>query len=86
MELDCQPNWKQYAEKLLKKLNLAHFMIRKLQAVVSEQILRMIYFSYCQSQLEYGIILGFFVSYGNLILCPKKSDQGFAKTGSERFV
>jgi hypothetical protein len=31
-------------------------MIRKLQALVSEQILSVIYFSYCQSQLEYGII------------------------------
>jgi hypothetical protein len=56
MELDCQLNWKQYAEKLLKKLNTACFMIRKLQALVSERILRMIYFSYCQSQREYGII------------------------------
>jgi hypothetical protein len=56
MELDCQLNWKQCVEKLLKKLNVACFMIRKLQALVSGQILRMIYFSYCQSQLEYGII------------------------------
>jgi hypothetical protein len=39
MELDCQINWKQYAEKLLNKLNIACFMIRKLQAHVSEQIL-----------------------------------------------
>jgi hypothetical protein len=56
VELDCQLNWKQYAEKLLNKLNIACFMIRKLQALVSEQILRMIYVSCCPSQLEYGII------------------------------
>jgi hypothetical protein len=31
-------------------------MLRKLQFVVSEQILRMVYFSHYQSQLEYGII------------------------------
>jgi hypothetical protein len=39
MDLDCQLNWKQNAEKLLKKMNIACFMIRKLQALVSEQIL-----------------------------------------------
>jgi hypothetical protein len=54
--LDCQLNWKKHAKKLLKKLNIACFMLRKLQFLVSEQILRMICFSYCQSQLEYGII------------------------------
>jgi hypothetical protein len=56
MYLVCQLNWKQHAEKLLKKLNIACFMLRKLQFLVSDQILWMIYFSYCQSQLEYGII------------------------------
>jgi hypothetical protein len=56
MELDYQLNWKQYTEKLIKKLNIACFMVRKLQALVSERILQTIYFSYCQSQLEYGII------------------------------
>jgi hypothetical protein len=56
MDLDSHLNWKHYAGKLLRKLNIACFMIRKLQALVSEQILRMINFSYCQSQLEYGII------------------------------
>jgi hypothetical protein len=25
MELDCQLNWKQYAEKLLKKLNITFY-------------------------------------------------------------
>jgi hypothetical protein len=32
------------------------FYARKLQDLVSEQALRMVYFSYYQSQLEYGII------------------------------
>jgi hypothetical protein len=31
-------------------------MLRKLQPIVSEQVLRMVYFSYFQSQLSYGII------------------------------
>jgi hypothetical protein len=48
--------WKQHAEILLKKLNTACFIIRKLQTLVSGKFLRMIYFSYCQSKLEYGII------------------------------
>jgi hypothetical protein len=33
-------------------------MLRKLQYVVTEQALWMVYFSYYQSQLEYGIIFG----------------------------
>jgi hypothetical protein len=87
MELDCQLNWKQYAEKLLEKLNIACFMIRKLQALVSEQILRMICFSYCQSQLEYSIIFwGSCLVMKTLFLTQKKGDQVFAKTGSQRFV
>jgi hypothetical protein len=73
MELNCQLNWKKCAEKLLRKLNIACSMIRKLQALVIEQILRMTCFSYCQSQLEHSIIFwGFFFSYENLIFSPKK--------------
>jgi hypothetical protein len=87
MELDCQLNWKQYAEKLLKKLNIACFIIRKLQVLVSEQILRMLYFSYCQSQLEYGTIFcSSSLVMKTLFLAQKENDQGFAKTGSQRFV
>ena len=39
MNLDCQLNWKKQSEKLLKKLNTACFMLRKLQSLVSEQAL-----------------------------------------------
>jgi hypothetical protein len=51
MYLDCHLNWKQHSENLVKKLNTACFMLRKLQFVVSEQVLRMVYFSHYQSQL-----------------------------------
>ena len=33
MYLDCQLNWKKQSDKLLKKLNTACFMLRKLQAL-----------------------------------------------------
>jgi hypothetical protein len=56
MYLDCQLNWKQQSEKLLIKLYTECFMLRKLRYFVSEQDVRMVYFSYYQSQLEYGII------------------------------
>jgi hypothetical protein len=54
--LDCQLNWQQHTEKLLKKLNMACFMLRKLQSLVNEQALWMVYFSYCLSLIGYGII------------------------------
>jgi hypothetical protein len=73
MELDCQLNWKQYTEKYLKKLNMACFIIWKLQALVSEQILLMIYFSYSQSQREYGIIIwGSSLVMRTLLLAQKR--------------
>jgi hypothetical protein len=56
MYLDCHLNWKQHSENLVKKLNTACFMLRKLRLVLSEQVLRKVYFSHYQLQLEYGII------------------------------
>jgi hypothetical protein len=54
--LDCQLNWQQHTEKLLKKLNMASFMLRKLHSLVSERALWMVYFFYCQLVIGYGII------------------------------
>jgi hypothetical protein len=56
MHLDCHLNWKQHSDNLVKKLSTACFMLRKLQFIVSEQMLRMVYFAHFQSQLGYGII------------------------------
>jgi hypothetical protein len=56
MIVDRHLNWKQKSEKLLKKLNTACFMLRKLQYVVSEQALQMVYFAHYQSLLEYRIM------------------------------
>jgi hypothetical protein len=39
MYLDCHLQWKQYSDNLTKKLRTAIFMLRKLQPIVSEQIL-----------------------------------------------
>jgi hypothetical protein len=56
MYVDRHLNRKQHYEKLREKLNTMCFMQRTLQFVVSEQVLRMVYFSQFQSQLEYGVI------------------------------
>jgi hypothetical protein len=56
MIVDRHLNWKPQSEKFIKKLNTACFMLRKLQYVVSEQALRMVYFARYQSLLEYRII------------------------------
>jgi hypothetical protein len=44
MYFDCHLKWKQHSDNLIKKLNTAIFMLRKLQPNVSEQVLQMVIF------------------------------------------
>jgi hypothetical protein len=58
MYVDRHLNWKQQSEKLLKKLNTACFMLRKLQNVVSEQVLRWSIFLISSLNLNMVLFLG----------------------------
>jgi hypothetical protein len=93
MYVDRHLNWKQHSEKLLKKLNTACFMLRKLEFVVSEQVLQMVYFSQFQSQLEHDIIFwGSSPTIKNIFVAQKRairvilrlSPRSSCKEGFER--
>jgi len=43
---------------MMSKLNTACFVIRSLQAIMSTETLRMVYFAYVHSIMSYGIIFG----------------------------
>jgi hypothetical protein len=48
--------WKAHIEQMMSKLNRACFIIRKIQAIMSTETLRMVYFAYVHSIMSYGII------------------------------
>jgi hypothetical protein len=80
--LDHRLKWKQHTEILLKKLSTVCFMIRKLQILVSGKFLRMICFSYCQSQLEYGVIFqGSFPIIKSLFVAQKRMMRVMLRLG-----
>ena len=85
--LDSHLKWNQYSENLIKKLSTAIFMLRKLQPMVSVQVLRMVYFSYVQAQLNYGIIFwGSSSSMYLLFTVQKKSFKSFVKIRAKEFI
>ena len=56
LELDNNINWKNHVGKILPKLSRACYVIRTMYPISSLKTLRMIYFAYFHSILEYGII------------------------------
>jgi len=50
--------WKAHIDQTMSKLNTACFVIRLLQAIMSTETLRMVYFAYVHSIMSYGIIFG----------------------------
>jgi hypothetical protein len=55
--IDDNLSWKTHIDYLLFKLNSAFFATRTVKSVMSQDALRMIYFSYVHSIMTYGIIL-----------------------------
>jgi hypothetical protein len=70
MYWDRQLNWEQQPEKLLKKLNTACFMLGKLQYLISEQALRMVYF--ISLNLNTALYFGVLPVLIKVYLLPKK--------------
>jgi len=56
--IDDSLSWKAHIDQMMSKLNTACFVIRKIQAIMSPETLRMVYFAYIHSIMSYGIILG----------------------------
>jgi len=64
--IDDSLSWKAHIGQMMSKLNTACFVIRTIQAIMSPETLRMVYFAYIHSIMSYGIILG-----GNQPYCDK---------------
>jgi hypothetical protein len=75
MTIDVSLSWKAHIHQMMSKLNTACFVIRMLQAVMSQETLRMVYFAYVHSIMSYGIILGGNQPYSEKIfLNPKEGN------------
>jgi hypothetical protein len=81
MYLDCHLKWKQHSDNLIKKLSTASSMLRKLQSIVCEQVLRMFYFSHFLSQLGYGIIFWGSSSMKSMFGVEKRAIRVLLKQG-----
>jgi hypothetical protein len=58
VKIDPVHAMKVHIDQMMSKLNTACFVIRSLQAIMSTETLRMVYFAYVHSVMSYGIILG----------------------------
>jgi hypothetical protein len=56
LELDERLNWKIHIKKILPKLSGACYVIRRLHSSCDIATLRMVYFAYFHSIMEYGIM------------------------------
>jgi hypothetical protein len=56
LELDKNINWKNHIQKRLPKLSSARFLIRRMCPSCNINTLKMIYFAYFRSIMEFGII------------------------------
>ena len=57
--IDDSLSWKAaHIDQMMSKLNTACFVIRSLQAIMSTETLRKVYFAYVHSVTSYGIIFG----------------------------
>ena len=56
--IDDSLSWKAHIDQMMSKLNMTCFVIRMIQAVMSPETLRIVYFAYIHSIMSYGIILG----------------------------
>jgi hypothetical protein len=64
--------WKVHIDQMIPKLDTACFVIRMIQAIMSPETLRMVYFAYVHSIMSYGIILGGNQAYSDKIFKIQK--------------
>jgi len=70
--IDDSLSWKAHIDQMMSKLNTACFVIRTIQAIISPETLRMVYFAYIHSIMSYGIILRGNQPYSDKIFKIKK--------------
>jgi len=55
--IDDSLSWKAHIDQMMCKLNIASFVIQTIQAIMSQETLRMVYFAYMHSTISYGLII-----------------------------
>jgi len=58
LTIDDSLSWKAHIDQMMSKLNTACFVIQTIQAIMSLETLRMVYFAYIHSIISYGKIWG----------------------------
>jgi hypothetical protein len=56
--IDDSLSWRAHIDQMISKLNTACFLIQTLQAIMSQETLRMVCFAYVHSIMSYRIIFG----------------------------
>jgi len=56
LELDKNMSWKNYVQKIIPKLSSACYLVRRMYPCCNSNTLKMTYFAYFQTIMEYGII------------------------------
>ena len=54
--IDDSLSWKAHIDQMMSKLNTEFFVILTIQAIMSPETLKMVYFAYIHSIMSYGII------------------------------
>jgi len=72
LTIDDFLSWKAHIDQMMSKLNKTCFVIRTIQAIMSLESLRMVYFAYIHLIISYGIILGANQPYSAKIFKIKK--------------
>jgi hypothetical protein len=72
LELDNNMNWKKHVKKILPKLNRACYAVRAMYPFSSLSTLKMIYFAYFHTMIQYGIIFWGISSESKKVLLAQK--------------
>jgi len=72
LTIDDSLSWKAHIDEMMSNLNTACFVIRTIQAIMSLETLRMVYFAYIHSIISYGIISGGNQPYSDKIFKIRK--------------
>jgi len=56
--IDDSLSWKSHVDQMMSKLNTSCFVIRTIQAIMSPETLRMVYFVHIHSIMNYVIMFG----------------------------
>ena len=70
--IDDSLSWKAHIDHMMFKLNTACFVIRTIQAIMSPETLRIVYFAYIHSIMSYGIVFWGNQPYSNKIFKIQK--------------